>query len=244
MLQVREMGAGYDRIPVLFDVSIEMKEGEMVCLLGRNGAGKTTTLHAISGLLMPSSGVIAFRGQDITTWPSHKRARLGIGLVPQGRRIFPEMTVKENLQVAERNDTRGGEGWNLQRVFDLFPALKPMERRTGRSLSGGEQQMLSIARALMGNPDLLLLDEPSEGLAPQILRSLGEQILRLKQRGYSMLLAEQNVRWAARLADRCYVLEKGVVCFSGSTQELMEREDILQTYLGISATSPLYQREG
>lgn len=243
MLQVRQIRAGYDKIPVLFDISIEMKEGETICLLGRNGAGKTTTLHAISGLLIPVSGEISFKAEDITRWPSHKRARLGIGLVPQGRRIFPEMTVKENLQVAQRNYKGGNEVWTLERVFDLFPALKPLEGMMGRTLSGGQQQMLSIARALMGNPDLLLLDEPSEGLAPQVLRNLGEQILRLKQRGYSLLLAEQNVRWAARLADRCYILEKGMVCFSASMSEVMKREDILQTYLGISATSPLYQRE-
>jgi branched-chain amino acid transport system ATP-binding protein len=202
-----------------------------VCLLGRNGVGKTTTMRSIMGLTPPASGRVVWKGRDITRVAPFRAAGLGIGFVPEDRRIFADLTVWENLDVAERR-TRTGR-FTAERVFDLFPALRQLRDRPGGFLSGGEQQMLTIARTLMGNPELLLLDEPSEGLAPLVVDHLQEQIGRLKSDGLTILLAEQNVGFSLNLADRVYVLEKGRIRYEGSSREFRENDSIRQQYLAL-----------
>jgi branched-chain amino acid transport system ATP-binding protein len=253
---------------VLFGVSIEVHAGECVCLLGRNGVGKTTTMRSIMGLTPPQSGRVAFKGADITGWEPYRVARAGIGFVPEDRRIFADLTVWENLDVAERSRKPSSSGhprpephtqppiqrsqaasrtghprpephaqppiqWTAERVFDLFPTLRQLTSRNGGYLSGGEQQMLTIARTLMGNPELLLLDEPSEGLAPLVVDHLGEQIARLKAEGLTILLAEQNTDFSLRLADRVYVLEKGAIRFSGAAAALRDNEALRHELLAL-----------
>ena len=208
-----------------------MGEGEIVCLLGRNGAGKTTTILTVMGYLQPRPGRIRYRDRDIAGLPPYEVARLGFGFVPQERGIFPSLTVRENLTVFARS---GGKGfWTLQRIFDLFPVLRARERNLGFQLSGGEQQMLSIARALMLNPAMLLLDEPSEGLAPMIVQQIIEVLARLKQEGLAILLVEQSLRTAFAVGDRHHVLNKGEICFSGSAAELENNEFVLRNYLSV-----------
>ncbi|MGA8411536.1 MAG: ABC transporter ATP-binding protein, partial [Xanthobacteraceae bacterium] len=203
-------------------------------LLGRNGAGKTTTILTIMGYLKPRPGRILFRGQDIAALPPFKVARLGFGFVPQERGIFPSLTVRENLMVFARAGGGGNGGrWTLERVFELFPNLRARERNLGFQLSGGEQQMLSIARALMLNPTLLLLDEPSEGLAPMIVQEIVEVLKSLKQEGLAILLVEQNLHTALAVADRHHVMNKGEICFSGSSAELESNEFVLRNYLSV-----------
>ena len=214
---------------MLFGVSIEVRAGECVCLLGRNGVGKSTTMRSIMGLTPPQAGRVAFKGVDITGWEPYRVARAGIGFVPEDRRIFADLTVWENLDVAQR----GNGGFTIEKVFDLFPTLQKLTRRNGGYLSGGEQQMLTIARTLMGNPQLLLLDEPSEGLAPLVVDHLGEQIARLKAEGLTILLAEQNTDFSLRLADRVYVLEKGAIRFSGAASELRDNEALRHELLAL-----------
>jgi branched-chain amino acid transport system ATP-binding protein len=207
-----------------------------VCLLGRNGVGKTTTMRSIMGLTPPREGRIAWKGRDITGWPPYRVARAGIGFVPEDRRIFADLTVAENLDVASRagrGDGGSGQTWTAERVFDLFPKLRELQGRAGGFLSGGEQQMLTIGRTLMGNPELLLLDEPSEGLAPLVVDHLGEQIARLKREGLTILLAEQNVAFSLTLADRVYVLEKGAIRFSGPAARLREDEALRHELLAL-----------
>lgn len=231
LLSVQAIHTAYGLSRVLFGVSLEVAAGECVALLGRNGVGKTTTLRSIMGLAPPQRGRILWRGQDITGWPPYRVARAGLGFVPEDRRIFAELTVWENLDVARRGRDRGG--WTVDRVFELFPKLRELSRRPGGYLSGGEQQMLTIARTLMGNPELLLLDEPSEGLAPLVVDHLGEQIGRLKAEGLTLLLAEQNVEFALSLADRVYVLEKGQVRFRGPASRLREDEALRHELLAL-----------
>ncbi len=231
VLAVEEIYTFYDLSQVLFGVSLEVAAGECVCLLGRNGVGKTTTMRSIMGLTAPRRGRIVWKGRDITGRPPYHVAELGIGFVPEDRRIFADLTVWENLDVASR--TRGNTGWTVERVVDLFPKLRELMNRQGGYLSGGEQQMLTIARTLMGNPELLLLDEPSEGLAPLVVEHLKEQIGRLKQDGLTILLAEQNVGFCLELADRVYVLEKGHIRYHGSAREFREDESIRQQYLAL-----------
>jgi branched-chain amino acid transport system ATP-binding protein len=203
-----------------------------VCLLGRNGVGKSTTMRSIMGLTPPYAGRIAWKGRDITGWPSYRVARAGIGFVPEDRRIFADLTVLENLDVAQR--AAGGPGaWTIERVFDLFPKLRELTRRNGGFLSGGEQQMLTIARTLMGNPQLLLLDEPSEGLAPLVVDHLHDQIARLKREGLTILLAEQNTEFSLSLGDRAYVLEKGAIRFAGAAAELRDNEALRHELLAL-----------
>ena len=202
-----------------------------MCLLGRNGVGKTTTMRSIMGLTPPASGRVVWKGRDITRVAPFRAAGLGIGFVPEDRRIFADLTVWENLDVAERR-TRTGR-FTAERVFDLFPALRQLRDRPGGFLSGGEQQMLTIARTLMGNPELLLLDEPSEGLAPLVVDHLQEQIGRLKSDGLTILLAEQNVGFSLNLADRVYVLEKGRIRYEGSSREFRENDSVRQQYLAL-----------
>jgi branched-chain amino acid transport system ATP-binding protein len=214
---------------VLFGVSVQVRAGECVCLLGRNGVGKSTTMRSIMGLTPPQSGRVAFKGNDITGWEPYRVARAGIGFVPEDRRIFADLTVWENLDVAQR----GNGAWTIEKVFDLFPTLRKLTTRHGGFLSGGEQQMLTIARTLMGNPDMLLLDEPSEGLAPLVVDHLREQIARLKAEGLTILLAEQNTDFSLRLADRVYVLEKGAIRFSGTAAALRDNEALRHELLAL-----------
>ena len=234
MLDLENVNAYYGDSHILHGVSLPVREGEVVCLLGRNGAGKTTTILTIMGYLKPRPGRILFRGQDIASLPPYRVARLGFGFVPQERGIFPSLTVRENLTVFARAGGGGNGGrWTLERVFELFPNLRARERNLGFQLSGGEQQMLSIARALMLNPTLLLLDEPSEGLAPMIVQEIVEVLKSLKQEGLAILLVEQNLHTALAVADRHHVMNKGEICFSGSSAELESNEFVLRNYLSV-----------
>ena len=231
ILAVEDVYTSYGLSQVLFGVSLEVGAGECVCLLGRNGVGKTTTMRSIMGLTPPRRGRVRWHGRDITGAHPYAIARAGIGFVPEDRRIFAELTVAENLDVASRR--RGDGGWTAERVFGLFPKLRELVGRQGGFLSGGEQQMLTIARTLMGNPDLLLLDEPSEGLAPLVVDHLKEQIARLKADGLTILLAEQNVGFCLDLADRVYVLEKGLIRYHGTARAFREDESIRHQYLAL-----------
>jgi branched-chain amino acid transport system ATP-binding protein len=231
MLEIENINAYYGDSHILHGVSLSVGEGEIVCLLGRNGAGKTTTILTVMGYLQPRPGRIRYRDRDIAGLPPYEVARLGFGFVPQERGIFPSLSVRENLTVFSRS---GGKGfWTLQRIFDLFPVLRARERNLGFQLSGGEQQMLSIARALMLNPAMLLLDEPSEGLAPMIVQQIIEVLARLKQEGLAILLVEQSLRTAFAVGDRHHVLNKGEICFSGSAAELENNEFVLRNYLSV-----------
>jgi branched-chain amino acid transport system ATP-binding protein len=233
-LEVSDLHTAYGLSQILFGVSLKVEEGECVALLGRNGVGKTTTLRSIMGLTAPHRGTVRYRGKDITGREPYQVAKLGIGFVPEERRIFPDLTVRQNLEVARKPPaSAGAKAWTVDAVFDTFPALGPLAARKGGFLSGGEQQMLTIGRTLMGNPDMLLLDEPSEGLAPIIVRDLGRQIARLKQQGLTILLCEQNAKFAIKLSDRAYILEKGHVRFSGSIAALQESEEVRRQYLGV-----------
>ena len=231
VLRVEGIHTYYGLSQVLFGVTLEVAPGECVGLLGRNGVGKTTTMRSIMGLTPPRGGRIVWKGRDITGRAPYQIAKAGIGFVPEDRRIFAELTVWENLDVGSRR--RGNGGWTVDRVFALFPKLGELVERQGGFLSGGEQQMLTIARTLMGNPELLLLDEPSEGLAPLVVEHLKEQIARLKSDGLTILLAEQNVGFSLDLADRLYVLEKGQIRYHGTTREVREDESILHQYLAL-----------
>ncbi|MEW5922185.1 MAG: ABC transporter ATP-binding protein [Bacillota bacterium] len=230
MLEAKEIHAYYGLSHILFGVSLEVKKGEIVCVLGRNGAGKTTIMRSIMGLTPPRQGQVIFKGKDITRTPVHKIAQMGMGFVADNRRIFPDLTVEENLDIASRGGQQKG-AWNKEKIFTLFPALKNITSRRGGYCSGGEQQMLAVARALMGNPDFLLLDEPTEGLAPLVVRELMEQIGRLREEGLSILMAEQNVRSALKLANRVYVIDRGEVRFQGTVEELEANEEISKKYL-------------
>ena len=231
VLTVEDIYTAYGLSQVLFGVSLEVKRGECVCLLGRNGVGKTTTMRSIIGLTPPSRGRVVWKGRDVTGRAPYQIARAGIGFIPEDRRIFAELTVWENLDVATRGSRDGG--WTVERVFDLFPKLRELVGRQGGFLSGGEQQMLTIARTLMGNPELLLLDEPSEGLAPLVVLHLKEQIARLKRDGLTILLAEQNVDFSLDLADRVYVLEKGHIRYHGTAREFRADDAIRHQYLAL-----------
>jgi len=228
MLEVRDLETAYGRSQVLFQVNLQVREGEVATLLGRNGMGKTTTVRSIMGITPPRAGSIVFRGALIAGLPSYKVAQAGIGLVPEGRQIFPNLTVRENLVATER-----GEGWNLARVLDLFPNLKHRLGHYGNQLSGGEQQMLAIGRALMTNPRLLILDEATEGLAPLVRTEIYRSIDRLKAEGLSILIIDKDVRALTRLADRHFVLEKGRVVWSGTSAELSASPQTQHRYLGV-----------
>jgi len=230
-LAVSDLDVRYGPSRVLFGVTLEVAPGEAAALLGRNGAGKSTTLKAVMGLLRPRGGCVRFRGEAIQGRPPYAIARLGIGYVPQERRIFPELSVAENLEVGRRPAPPGRAGWSLERILELFPALGPLLPRAGGSLSGGEQQMLAIARTLMGNPALLLLDEPSEGLAPVVVRALAERLLRLKAGGMTLLVSEQNLHFTAAVCDRAYILERGRIQHAGSMAELAGDREIRRRYL-------------
>lgn len=233
VLLVDNIYAAYGISRVLFGISLEVAQGECVCLLGRNGVGKTTTMRAIMGLTPSSQGHVVWKGQDIAGLEPFRIARLGIGFVPEDRRIFADLTVQENLEVASQAANRPGR-WTIDAVFSLFPKLSQLAQRQGGFLSGGEQQMLTIGRTLMGNPELLLLDEPSEGLAPLVVENLLEQVERLKREGLTILLAEQGVDFSLALADRVYVLEKGTVRHSGAAAELRDNPRLRDELLALS----------
>jgi len=230
MLELIRVNTFYDTSHVLFDLSMEIREKEVVCLLGRNGAGKSTTLLSIMGVKPPRSGRIRFMGRDIVGKRPYLISRMGLGLVPQERRIFGDLTVLENLIIAA--DSKG-TGWTLDDVYDLFPVLKRMERRWGGSLSGGEQQMLAIGRTLMTNPSLLLLDEPGEGLSPIVVEDLSRGLQALKGLGLTILLAEQNMHFACKISERAYVIDKGLVRYHGSIDELVSDGEVKSKYLAV-----------
>ncbi len=225
MLAVDGIHTYYGLSHILFDVSLKVKKGQVVCLLGRNGAGKTTTFRSIMGLNPPAQGHIQFNNIDVTGAPPYKRVRQGIAWVPDDRRIFADLTVGENLEIAARASATG-EQWDKQKVYDLFSALKKMDSRKGGLLSGGEQKMLAIGRALMTNPQFLLLDEPTEGLAPVLVKILGERIQKLKEVGLTVLLAEQNVKFTLSLSDYGYIIDNGRICYQGPVDELIDNEEV------------------
>ncbi len=233
LLSVRRLNAWYGRAHVLFDVDLDVGAGEVVALMGRNGAGKSTTMKAIMGLIAERSAEIAFDGARIERLDSFRVARAGIGYVPEDRRIFTDLTVLENLDVGRRPAREGAPAWTVERLFELFPNLGAMPQRPGGRMSGGEQQMLSVARTLMGNPRLVLLDEPSEGVAPIIVEQMADMIVELKKHGLSVLLSEQNMAFAAAVSDRAYVLEKGQVRFAGTMSALDADEEVRRQYLAV-----------
>ena len=232
LLEVQGINTYYGLSHILFDVSIQVDRGEVVVLLGRNGAGKTTTMRSIMGLTPPKTGKVIFDGKDVTGVAPYKVARIGIGFVPEDRRIFPDLTVRANLDVGLRK-TKGKTSWTIDRIYQLFPRLKELANRRGGNLSGGEQQMLTIARTLMGSPDLILLDEPSEGLAPIIVKALGEFIDLLKREGTTVLLSEQNVKFSLKHSDRAYIVENGHIKYQGTIEELEKDEDVKKRYLAV-----------
>jgi branched-chain amino acid transport system ATP-binding protein len=229
-LEVQGINTFYGLSHILFDVSLQVDQGEVVVLLGRNGAGKTTTMRSVMGLTAPKKGSVVFKGRDITGLAPYKVARLGIGFVPEDRRIFPDLSVKANLDVGRKG--KAGK-WTYERVYQYFPRLQELAGRRGGHLSGGEQQMLTIARTLMGNPDLVLLDEPSEGLAPIIVKVLGEFIDVMKNEGITVLLSEQNVKFALKHSDRAYIVDNGHIKYHGTIQELAKDEEIKKKYLAV-----------
>ena len=238
LLEVRELSAWYGAAQVLSGVDLQVRRGEVVALMGRNGSGKSSTLKAIIGLLEKCHGEIRWRGRDIAGEAPHRISASGLGFVPEDRRIFTDLTVLENLDVARQGarfwpDGRAVPVWTIEKIFALFPSLAQMPDRPGGRMSGGEQQMLAVARTLMGNPYLVLLDEPSEGLAPVIIEQMVDMIRTLKTQGVSILLSEQNLSFASLVCDRAYVLEKGEICFSGSMQDLLHDAPTRQAYLGI-----------
>lgn len=234
MLRIENLAVSYGRAKVLLDLNLAVGEGEVVALLGNNGAGKTTTLKAISGLVKPRGGTIHFKGQPIDGLPSHEISKLGIAHCPEGRRLFGGMTVEDNLMLgASTAEARRKQAQNLEHMYELFPILRERRRQHAGLLSGGQQQMVAIARALMADPELLILDEPSLGLAPKIVSEVFEVIERVKDDGVTVLLVEQNVAQALGVADRGYVIEQGTIALSGSSRELLENKDLQTAYLGI-----------
>lgn len=232
-LEVDGIHTAYGLSQVLFGVSLKVQAGECIALIGRNGVGKTTTMRSIMGLTPPRQGRVMWKGRDIARLGPHRICRLGIGFVPEDRRIFPELSVWENLDIARRTGAGGKTTWSEEQVFALFPDLAEIRDRRGGVLSGGQQQMLTIARTLMGNPELLLLDEPSEGLAPLIVEMLQQRVAELKATGLSIVLAEQNLKFVMALADRVYILEKGEVRFTGTPADLKADERIVHQYLTV-----------
>ena len=231
-LSLKGVSAHYGTSHVLFDVSLRVGRGEIVCLLGRNGAGKTTTIKSVMGLVGVSSGKVLFEDEEVQSKRTDAIARLGIGYVADARIIFPDLTVRENLEVGiKKGPSPVGFEWSVDRIYELFPPLAPLDRNLGAYLSGGEQQMLAVGRTLMGNPSLLLLDEPVEGVAPIIVRDLGKRLQTLKELGLTILFSEQNVPFATAIADRGYVIEKGRIRFEGTMAELSANDEVKRKYL-------------
>lgn len=233
ILELNEIHTSYGESQVLWGVSFKVEKGSVVALLGRNGMGKTTTIHSIIGFTPPLQGKVMFKGQNITRLQPHRIAQMGIALIPQGRRIFPSLSVKENLTIGARSTRKNGEAWTLDRVHSLFPILKERANVRGNLISGGEQQMLAIARALVTNPDLILMDEPSEGLAPLIVQELGNTIRQLHHSGLSILLVEQNINLALAVADYVYIISKGTIVYESTPRELESNDKVKDMYLGV-----------
>lgn len=238
LLKAEGLQAWYGAAQILYDVDLDVKRGEVVALMGRNGAGKSTTLKALMGMLAKRKGKITFRGEDISTTEPHHAARMGLGFVPEDRRVFTDLSVVENLEVGRQGARAWTDGspapvWTPDKLFKLFPNLGEMPDRPGGRMSGGEQQMLTVARTLMGNPYLVLLDEPSEGVAPLIVEQMANMILALKGQGVSILLSEQNMHFAALVSDRAYVLEKGQIRYHASMQELEANDEVRRAYLSV-----------
>lgn len=232
-LEIHKLNSYYGPAHILFDVDISVGTGEVVALLGRNGAGKSTTFRSIVGLVARREGRIVFDGEDITNRPTHEIVRRGLGYVPEDRRIFTELTVEENLMVGAQPARDGAPRWTPEKLYTLFPNLGEMRGRLGGRMSGGEQQMLTIARTLMGNPSLVLLDEPSEGLAPKIVEEMANAILAMKNEGLSIVLSEQNLHFARLISDRAYIIESGRIRFGGTIRELEESPEIRDAYLAV-----------
>jgi len=232
-LEVKNINTFYDVFHAIFDVSLSIEQGEVVCLLGRNGAGKTTTLTSIIGLNPPRNGAIEFKGARLNGMKPYQIGRLGIGLVPENRWIFNDLSVRDNLELGGRAKTKKQLSSSLEKIYNLFPRLLDLERRTAGTLSGGEQQMLTIARALMGDPELLLLDELTIGLAPIVIQMLKTRIKRLKEEGQTILLTEQNALFALDVSDRVYVIDKGAIVFEGRVEALRENRQLMRDYLGV-----------
>jgi len=230
VLEVSELHTYYGESYVLQGVSLTVGAGEVVAILGRNGVGKTTLMRSIIGFTPPRRGTVRFKGRDITGWASYRMTALGMALVPQGRRVFPSLSVRENLEVARRGDGR----WSLERVYAVFPRLRERQKNRANKLSGGEQQMLAIGRALMSNPALLLMDEPTEGLAPLLVRDVGRVMGELRRDGLSILLVEQNLPLALSVADRVHILSRGQIVHSSTPEELMASEEVKSRYLGVA----------
>ena len=232
-LSVAALNSYYGPAHILFDVWLEVGAGEVVALLGRNGAGKSTTFRSIVGLVARREGQIIFEGTDVSKYPTHAIVRGGLGYVPEERRIFTDLTVEENLEVGRQPARPGAPQWSKDKLFTLFPNLAEMRNRPGGRMSGGEQQMLTIARTLMGNPSLVLLDEPSEGLSPKIVEQMAHAILTMKKEGLSILVSEQNLHFARLISDRTYIIERGRICYSGTMAELETRPDIRDAHLAV-----------
>ena len=234
LLEIKDLHTYYQESHILQGISLNVEQGEIVCLLGRNGVGKTTTLKSTIGLVKPRSGEIVFKGQNVSGMPPYAIAKLGVGYVPEDRRIFPTLTLRENLLMGVKSGRKGnGDGWTIEKVYKYFPALQAKDKQKGGYLSGGEQQMLTIARTLMGNPEVLLIDEPTEGLGPLIVDTVEEVIQDIHQQGIPILLVEQNMRVALRLAGRIYVISKGRIVFQGTCQELKDAHEIREKYLEV-----------
>lgn len=232
-LSVQGLNSFYGPAHILFDVALEVGSGEVVALLGRNGAGKSTTFRSIVGLVEQREGQIVFEGRDVSAEPTHAIVRSGLGYVPEERRIFTDLTVEENLEVGRQPPRPNAPQWTRDKLFELFPNLGEMRNRPGGRMSGGEQQMLTIARTLMGNPSLVLLDEPSEGLSPKIVEQMVEAIMTMKKEGVSIVVSEQNLHFANLISDRAYIIERGRICFSGTMKELESRPDIRDAHLAV-----------
>lgn len=232
-LSVHGLNSYYGQAQILFDVALEVGSGEVVALLGRNGAGKSTTFRSIVGLVEQREGRIVFEGKDVSAEPTHAIVRSGLGYVPEERRIFTDLTVEENLEVGRQPPRPNAPQWTRDKLFTLFPNLGEMKNRPGGRMSGGEQQMLTIARTLMGNPSLVLLDEPSEGLSPKIVEQMVEAIMTMKKEGVSIVVSEQNLHFANLISDRAYIIERGRICFSGTMKELEARPDIRDAHLAV-----------
>ena len=234
LLEIKDLNTFYEQSHILQGVSLGIDRGEIVCLLGRNGVGKTTTLKSVIGFVKLRSGQVLFKGQNVAGFPPHAIAKLGVGFVPEDRRIFPTLTVRENLIMGIKPGQKSDEdAWTTEKVYKYFPALQARDKQKGGHLSGGEQQMLTIARTLMGNPEVLLIDEPTEGLAPKIVETVEQVIQDIHQHDIPILLVEQNMRVALRLAGRIYVMSKGKIVFQGTSQELKEAPEVRQKYLEV-----------
>lgn len=233
MLELNQVNTFYGKAHILHDMGFKVAAGEVVALLGRNGAGKTTTMRTIMQLARPRSGAIRFEGADVTRWATHKVAQAGIGYVPEERRIFGDLTVMENLEVGRQPAREGLPVWTVEHLFELFPNLAERKSNRGKQMSGGEQQMLTIARTLMGNPKLLLLDEPSEGIAPVIVEQMAQTLLEIKAKGLTVLLSEQNLHFARIVADRAIIVEGGSAVFDSTFEELEKNPEITEQYLSV-----------